>query len=239
MAGRHDHTSMGGAARQFPPTEWTAILSGPRHEQVLEELCRRYWKPIYHYLRALGYGNEQAKDLVQGFFTDKVLGQELVEKADRQRGRFRNFLLRAVRNYTASLQRADRIRRSTESDGTGRTCSQDPGTQFNRAWADQLLDEVLRELETECCQRGKATHWLIFRDWLLDAATDAGGRKMAEIAGAHGIDDPAKAYHMIENLKRRFRAILRTRLGQSIQSAEEIEVEIRDFIDIFSGRAAR
>jgi hypothetical protein len=62
---------------------------------------------------------------------------------------------------------------------------------------------------------------------------------MEEIAGGHGVDDPAKAYHMIENLKRRFRAILRTRLAQSTRSADELELEIRDLIGVFSRGAAR
>ena len=78
MARRHDHTSLGGEGRAFPPTEWTWLLSCPQREAVLAELCRKYWKPIYCYLRSIGFGNEQAKDLTQGFFTDKVLGQDLV-----------------------------------------------------------------------------------------------------------------------------------------------------------------
>jgi hypothetical protein len=99
MARPYDHTSLGGDARAFPATEWTKILSCPHRKAVLAELCQKYWKPVYCYLRGVGLGNDQAKDLTQGFFTEKVLGQDFAAKADREKGRFRNFLLRAVRNY--------------------------------------------------------------------------------------------------------------------------------------------
>jgi len=64
MARRYDHTSLGGAGRQFPQTQWTRMLDRRQREEVLAELCRDYWKPIYSYLRAMGFANEQAKDLV-------------------------------------------------------------------------------------------------------------------------------------------------------------------------------
>jgi len=89
---RHD-TSLGGVGRHFPVTEWTRILDPGARKAMLDELCAKYWKPLYSYLRCRGYANEQAKDLVQGFFTEKVIDQELVRSADRDKGKFRNFLL--------------------------------------------------------------------------------------------------------------------------------------------------
>lgn len=229
----HDHTSLGGVTRAFPATEWTRLLHCPQRRAVIAELCEKYWKPVYCYLRNMGFANEQAKDLTQGFFTDKVLGQDLIQKADRDRGRFRNFMLRAVHNYAISLQRESRSH-CLPTVGSGEdNRTHKPDREFIRAWANQVLTDVLVELEAECRQRGKLTHWLIFRDWLLATSGDLRGRRMVEVAAVHGIHDPSKAYHMIENLKRRFRAILRTRLGQFVQSEEEIEAEIREFMGVF------
>jgi hypothetical protein len=235
----NDHTSLGGAGRQFPPTEWTKLLKGSRNEAVLAELYQKYWKPIYCYLRSMGFGNEHAKDLVQGFFTEKVLGQELAQKADREKGRFRNFLLRAVHNYAVSVQRADRPYQSFDDDGERVSPRCDPATEFDRAWADDLLREVLEELELECRQRGKLAHWCIFRDWLLEPEPGHDGQRMDGLCVKHGIADAATAYHMIENVKRRFRVMLRDRLRSLAGSEEEIEAEIHEFIEIFSGGAAR
>lgn len=238
MAKPYDHTSLGGADRQFPQTKWTRMLDSRQREEVLAELYRGYWKPIYSYLRAMGFRNEQAKDLAQGFFTDKVLGQDLIDKADRTKGRFRNFLLRSVRNYAISVQRASQPHQSLDTDREDPSSAGKPEAEFNRVWADDLLQEVLKELELECQQRGKETHWLVFCDWLLDPQIEQ-KKTMHEICHQYGIPEPAKAYHMIENVKRRFRALLRSRLGQVVASDTDAEAEICEFIDIFSGGAAR
>ena len=73
MAKVRDQTSLGGEARAFPPTEWTRLLKCPQEEAVLAELCQRYWRPVYCYLRGMRLDNEEAKDLAQGFFTDAAV----------------------------------------------------------------------------------------------------------------------------------------------------------------------
>lgn len=239
MARPYDHTSMGGAGREFPPTQWTRILSGERREALLAELCQAYWKPIYCYLRAKGFGNEQAKDLVQGFFSEKVLGYELVEKADPERGRFRSLLLRAVHNYAISIQRAEKPCSSLDEDRESASPDGDPETAFDRAWAGGLLQEVLKELERECSTRGKTTHWNLFRDWLLEPGGDEGRQRMDTLCARRGVADASAGYHMVENLKRRFRTILRGRLEPLAGPGGEVEEEIGRFIEVFSAGPAR
>ncbi len=240
MARPYDHTSIGGAGREFPPTQWTRILSGVRREALLAELCQAYWKPIYCFLRAKGFGNEQAKDLVQGFFSDKVLGQELLRKADPERGRFRSLLLRAVHNYAISVQRAEKPRHSLDEDRESPSSAGDPEAAFDRAWADQLLQEVLKELELECSARGKTTHWGLFRDWLLEPGPEGQeNHRMSDLCRKYGVADVSTAYHMVENIKRRFRGILRDRLEPLAGPGGEVEEEIGRFIEVFSSGPAR
>lgn len=239
MARPYDHTSMGGAGREFPPTQWTRILSGERREALLAELCQTYWKPIYCYLRAKGFGNEQAKDLVQGFFSEKVLGQELVTKADPQRGRFRSLLLRAVHNYAISVQRGEKPCQSLDEDHESPSPGGDAEAAFDRAWADGLLQEVLKELELECSARGKLAHWCVFHDWLLEARGDEGRQRMDALCATHGVADASTAYHMVENVKRRFRTILRDRLEPLVGPDGEVDEEIGRFIEVFSAGPAR
>ena len=215
------------------------MLTCPDREAVLAELYQRYWKPIYCYLRSMGFRNEQAKDLTQGFFTEKVLGQDLAGKADRVKGRFRSFLLRAVRNYAISVQRAGRMLASLDDTQDVGDAHGDPEREFNLAWADGLLQEVLEELELECRERNKLTHWQVFHDWLLEPQIEQKKEAMDEICIRYGVPDAPTAYHMIENIKRRFRSILRDRLSTLAGSQEDIELEIRDFIGIFSSSPAR
>jgi len=231
---------MGGIGREFPPTQWTRILSGEQREALLAELCQAYWKPVYCYLRAKGFANEQAKDLVQGFFSEKVLGQELVEKADPQRGRFRSLMLRAVHNYAISVHRAERPCQSLDEDHESPSPAGDPEAAFDRAWADGLLHEVLKELELECSARGKTAHWCIFRDWLLEPGPQGqDNQRMSDLCRKYGVADASAAYHMVENVKRRFRAILRDRLGSLVGPDDDLDEEIRRFIEIFSRGPAR
>ncbi len=238
MVNPYDHTSLGGDGRTFPLTEWTRLLHCPRKEDALAELCQKYWKPVYCYLRGMGLGNEQAKDLTQGFFTEKVLGEDLIQKADREKGRFRNFLLRSVHNYAVSIKRADKAHQSLSPDQEDPRLVDAPEAEFNRAWADQLLQEVLAELEQECRERDKLTHWRLFREWLLEPEIEA-RRTMSEVCLQHRVADASTAYHMIENVKRRFRALLRDRLSALAGSEQDIEAEILAFIEVFSGRPAR
>ncbi|MFC1633572.1 RNA polymerase sigma factor [Planctomycetota bacterium] len=233
------HTSMGGKNYQFPPTEWTKIHDPVRRESIYSELYTKYWKPLYFYLRGRGFSNEEAKDLVQGFFTDKVLGQELIQKADRTRGRLRNFLLTAVRNYAIIAQRGKRSYQGLDEKSGKPTKISDPETQFNRAWAEELLQEVLRELKTECSRKGKVVHWQLFQEWLLEPDVEATNVRLADIGARHGVTDPSRAYNMISNIKERFRTILWNHLLPLVDSEEEVDTEIADFINIFSQEPTR
>ena len=232
-------TSMGGTNGRFPPTEWTKILDPLRREDVYSELLARYWKPLYFYLRGRGFGNEEAKDLVQGFFTDKVLGQELIQKADKTRGRFRNFLLTAVRNYAIIAQRNKTPRQGLDERAEMPAKTGSPEMEFNRAWADELLQEVLRELKMECSRKGKAVHWQLFEEWLLEPDIEASRVRLADIGARHGVTSASRAYNMISNIKERFRAILREQLLALVDSDDEIDAEIADFINLFSQQTTR
>lgn len=239
MTKSNGHTSMGGSNYRFPPTEWTKILRPLQRESVYSELYAKYWKPLYFYLRGRGFNNEEAKDLVQGFFTDKILGQELIHKADRERGRLRNFLLTAVRNYAIIAQRGNKPKQSLDEKAEKSTKLDDPETEFNRVWADQLLQEVLKELKTECFRKGKTLHWQLFQEWLLEPKGEVNNVRLADISAKYGIADTSKAYNMISNIKERFRALLRNHLLPLVNSDKEVNSEIADFINIFSHQPTR
>ena len=103
-------TSGGDGAAGFGTTYWTDLLqvqvSEPRQRrELLGKLLQRYWRPVYCYLRRRGCKVEQAKDLTQGFFHEVVLGRDRIEQADRSKGRFRSFLLAALRRYVVDEHR--------------------------------------------------------------------------------------------------------------------------------------
>ena len=87
----------------FATTRWTMVTAAGaagdrRSAAALEELCEIYWPPLYAYLRGRGYPAEQAQDLTQGFFA-RLLETDAIRSADPARGRFRAFLLTALKRY--------------------------------------------------------------------------------------------------------------------------------------------
>ena len=241
---------MGEGKGEFQTTHWSEIQNADTRDEthrriVIDSLMRRYWKPVYCYLRRKGYANEPAKDLTQGFFHEIVLGHELIQQADQAKGRFRTFLLTAIDRYASSVYRRDTAKKrmptgimvqledikppglpSAESEAV-------PEEVFNYAWAAALLDEVLAKVRDEYCGTGKATHWEVFRAKVLaPIMNNTEAPSLAEICTRYGIGSEAKASNMIVTVKRRFRTVLTRSLRQYVQSGSEVEDELNALFGI-------
>ncbi len=158
----------GGAAPQFQTTRWSMIAhaaedSSPDQRAALEELCWAYWQPVYAFIRRSGLDPHQAEDLTQDFFADLVDRGPLIETADPAQGRFRTYLLAAVKNRMANFRRDAAV---IKRGGNVQTFSMDAATAeqryaaepvdgwtpealFNRRWALTLLENVLDQLQRQ------------------------------------------------------------------------------------------
>src|SRR5947207_8971063 len=128
--------------QRFATTHWSVVLAtGPSNSsqasKALERLCRTYWPPIYSYVRSQGFGPADAQDLTQAFFA-KLLEKNFWARADPQKGRFRSFLLTALRHFLADQR--DRARPANRGEGVS-TIAFDEGTgeEHFLAAADQNL----------------------------------------------------------------------------------------------------
>lgn len=248
---RDNHTDIGGIRETFLTTHWSLIegvgaSDEDRARALINLLSSRYWKPVYCYLRRKGYGNEDAKDLTQGFFQEVVLGQELIEKADRTKGRFRTFLLTALDHYVINVHDAQTARKRMPRHGLASLDGTDPlelagpvaelsaEESFNYAWVSSLLERVLAEVREACAREGKAVHWAIFEERVLrPAIQEETPPSMETLCCKHGIDGPIKASNMIVTVKRRLQKAFAEHLRSSVTSddaaCEEFE-EIRRFL---------
>jgi hypothetical protein len=91
---------------RFQTTSWSLVIaaagrSSTEARGALANLCQTYWRPVYSFIRRSGYPPDQAQDLTQGFFL-VLLDKNYLADADRQRGRFRSFLLTSVKNFVAN-----------------------------------------------------------------------------------------------------------------------------------------
>lgn len=253
---RLDKTSMGGAGSRFRTTPWSAIRRArtsneARRNIIIGNLIEAYWKPVYCYLRRKGCNNEEAKDLTQGFFYEIVLGRELIQWADETRGKFRTLLLTALGRYVAGVHRKETRKKKRPEAGIVRLESTElanvpiteaeatPDRAFYHAWAADLLDQVLMEVEEEYCSTGRVGHWNAFRAKILaPIVEDVEAPSLAEICTQYGIADETTASNMITTVKRRFRAVLKRRLRNFVRSDSEAEEELIELYRILSESSA-
>jgi RNA polymerase sigma-70 factor (ECF subfamily) len=247
-----EYTSVGGNQSSFRTTQWTAIEKIGSHDDVhsralISDLLKTYWKPVYCYLRRRGYGNEQAKDLTQGFFHEIVLGRKLVRRADRTKGRFRTFLLTALDRYLTSTHRKETAQKRMPKDRLVQLADIDPADvpepvggltceeSFNYAWVSELLDQMLAEVEAECRQHGMTAHWQLFYARVLQPTIQGTEPpSVAEICGKYGVESGIKASNMIFSVKRRFQAALKRHLRQSVASEADVSDEMRELMQFLS-----
>ncbi|MHC4679045.1 MAG: RNA polymerase sigma factor [Planctomycetota bacterium] len=251
MAGRlRDETDMGGERDIFLTTHWSLIEKvgdeGDRDGTLVAALLENYWKPVYCYLRHKGHGNEDAKDLTQGFFHEVVLDRNLVRRADQAKGRFRSFLLHALNQYLINerdkrmakkripqrkLVSLDNVDLLTLPQGVDKWSSEDV---YNYAWLSALLDRVLAEVEKSCLAKGMELHWHLFHERIAQPTlSNLPAPSLAEVCERHNIEDPGKASNMILTVKRRFQAVLRQHIRSTVISEGKIPEEVREISRFF------
>jgi RNA polymerase sigma-70 factor (ECF subfamily) len=245
---RDDQTEMGGGQAAFLTTQWSLIevVGGDdedRDRVLIGALLQRYWKPVYCFLRRRGYGNEEAKDLTQSFFHEVVLGRHLIQRADRSKGRFRCFLLVALRNYVAATREKDCAQKrmpggtliplemADESRLSTACMELTPEDSFNYVWVSALFEHVLQEVKNACYEDGKTVHWHLFRDRVLGPIMDAvDPPTLNDLCHKYGIKDPTAASNMVVTVKRRFRTVIRTHLRTLVSSDDEVDCELAEIM---------
>lgn len=231
-------------------THWSEIqaarTSSPERRQVvLNALVRRYWKPVYHYLRARGHQDADARDCTQDFFVDVVLGRDLFGQADEARGRFRPFLLRCLKNFVRDQHRRVQARRRTPSallvsidqwadSEASRFEPPAPDTSpeavFHRRWAAALVEAVLDRLARSCEQSGLAQHLDIFRQRVIRPALDrVSPTPVEELAARYGLT-AKQVTNRCETVRRRFRALLLSEVRLTVMDEAAAEEELRSLM---------
>jgi hypothetical protein len=249
--GDYEHTSMGGQREAFLTTHWSLIEDVKKHQDkdraLIGILLKRYWKPVYCYLRGKGYDNEQAKDLTQGFFHEVVLNRDLVLQADQCKGRFRTFLLYALNQYLIDQTRRETAKKRIPKekivslDIVGppelpqAITNSSPEDCFNYAWKSTILDQTLSDVESAYFEQGMETHWHVFNERVVQPNLQ-GTQPLSikDICAKYGIEDELRVSSMITTVKRRFRTALKKNLRNTVTSETLINEELREIVDFFS-----
>lgn len=231
----------------FHTTHWSVVLSAgqvqsTRAQTALAKLCQTYWYPLYVFVRRQGQTHENAQDLVQGFFA-KAIEKNFVGAADAEKGRFRSFLLLALKRYMANeWDHASRKKRggaieviSLDAQDTEQRYKEEPavemspGKAFERQWAMTLLQLVLGRLSAEFSAPGKAR---IFEELKVFLNGELGG-SYAEVGARMGMTEGAVKV-TVHRLRQRYRELLRLEIANTVSSPEAIDDEIRSLFAALS-----
>ena len=226
--------------RDFTETQWGVVKSASGQEgaaaakPALDYLCRRYWPPIYAFLRREGYSATDAEDLTQGFF-EELFSTDALSRADEAKGRFRNFLLGALQRFLVDqLRHKNAIKR-----GRGKVvlagdfaeverqylAEADPALTaekvFDRRWAATVLEMAKAELATHFTGPGQAKRFAVLQDFLDKDGSEKAYRKAASIWGTT-MEAVAPA---VCRLRGRYNECIRRIVLATVSGPEEVDPE--------------
>ena len=208
----------------------------PHADAALETLCRAYWYPLYAYVRRLGHAPADAEDLTQEFFR-RLLEKEWLLSADPGKGRFRTFLLVALKRFLANeWKRASRQKRGgavpllpLDTEVAEHRYLAEPAAAlpadrlFERRWALTLLERTMDRLRAEYGRAGKAAEFQELKRFLT---ADRSAIAYAQIAGELALTEGA-ARVAVHRLRRRFREVFREETAHTVAAAEDVDEELR------------
>ena len=233
------------AASRFPTTSWTRIRRSVASQEELGALLAVYWGPVYAYIRRRGHDREAASDLTQGFFTQVLLERDFLVSADRALGRFRSYLLTALRRYVIDEHRREHGRSGQRPSVTIPTEqevlvaaepdeSDDPVRAFDRQWATTTLNLATDRVQAYCRRRGLDAHWAVYEARILRPVC-SGCEPVAvdELAREHGIRG-AEVYSMLNTVKRKIRNTLESVIMETLEDPEDLGAELAELRCVLS-----
>ena len=233
----------------FVTTHWSLVLSArdrqsPQSAEALEKLCRAYWYPLYAYARRAGQSRENAEDLTQAFFA-RLLEKNYLDAAEPERGRFRSFLLLALKRFMANDW--DRVRAQKRGGGqaqipldtelaerkfSAETVAGEisPDRLYERRWALTLLEQTMARLRAEFAAAGKIAEFEKLKTFLT---ADKHAIPYATVAAELGMGEGALRV-AVHRLRKRYRELFREEIAHTLAAGEDVDTELRHLLTVLS-----
>lgn len=228
------------SSAKFQTTRWSIVLaaahrSGADSREALSTLCRLYWFPVYAYVRRRGFHHHQAADLAQGFFTSMIEGNTF-RNADRERGKFRSYLLGALKHYLSHEWHYANARKrgggrqlfpldvdaAEERYATDPSHDLTPEKLYERRWAVTVMEVAMEELRGQFVREGKERFFDLLKEFLTGGSNEAYGA-----AGAVLGMEAGTVKVTVHRLRKRYADLLRRQIAQTVHEPEQVEEEIR------------
>jgi RNA polymerase sigma factor (sigma-70 family) len=203
---------------------------------ALTVLCDTYWYPLYAFLRSRGHSAADAEDVTQAFFA-RLLEKRTLRHADRDRGRFRSFLLSSLTHFAANEHERDGAQKrgggiprlSLEFENAEGRFQLEPATDetpekvFDRRWAITLLERVLSRLRAEMVISGNPRQFEHLKTYLVG---DSPRLSYRDSAAALGMSEGAVKV-AVHRLRKRYRDLIRDEITHTVSSSAEVEEELQ------------
>ena len=242
MPDRHTprHPARTGAV--FPATRWSLIARVQADDAdsaaALEEICRRYWYPLYAFLRRSGVRPPDAEDVTQDFFL-RVLSKEILHAASAEKGTLRSFLLGGLKRHLADHCRAaNAVKRGGGqapipiewNDAEQRYSVEpanplDPEKLYARAWAHGLFETVRAQVRAAFIASHPAHDYAVIEPHLIPDEDRTPYRQLAVQLGS----TEGSARLLIYRLRRKYRELLEEEIARTVGEPAEIPGELAWF----------
>jgi len=242
-----DTSSSGGGADRFRTTRWSVVLlsaqsQAPGSQAALAELCQLYWYPLYGFVRRRGHAPEEARDLTQGFFLH-LLEHKTLRRVDRQKGKFRSFLLGSLQNYLSNEAARERsLKRGGKTDFVHLDVQSaedryrlepvdalTPEKIFDARWAMALLGEAMTRLREEYAAQGKTATFDTLKTF-LDISNRKDPPTYEQVADRLRIGVGA-VKTLIHRLRKQYTSLVREEITRTISDSADVDAEIHDLCE--------
>ena len=240
---------MNSGALDFTTTHWSVVLASaqgnsPQAAVALEQLCRTYWYPLYAFVRRQGHSPHDAEDLLQAFFA-RFLEKNYLSAVARSKGRFRSFLLAALKHFLADeWDKAHACKRggqvqflSLDSEAAESRYWEEPVADltperlYEQRWACVLLERVMQRLEEDSAEASKRHFFEALKPFLVGENRSA---TYAQLALKLGVSEAALKMK-VQRLRHRYQRLLREEIAHTVASPAEVEDEIGYLFRVLSG----
>ena len=229
-----------GVVKGFQTTCWTAVeAAGLESElalQTLQDLLIRYSEPLQrHLIYRYRFSRSDAQDVFQDFVHEKVLLSNILDSADRDRGRFRTFLLTALDRFVLNRLRAAETQRrrprkgfvSIDDVGLEECGTEETSDPFATFWTAQVVREVLKEMERECDEKGVSTRWLVFKSQVVDPIFhDQERESQLLLAERLGLRSRTVVSNTLLTAKRMYQRILNRVVADYSGDQDQVDLEL-------------
>jgi len=237
----------------FPSTHWSLVLAAGRNQTdpetaqaALAELCQTYWVPLYNFVRGRGYTVHDAQDLTQSFFA-YLIEREIYTRVDRQKGRFRSFLLASLKNFLSNASDRERTLKrgggqsvlplhdeqieEAESLFQSYSATSNEDRLFDRSWAEALVATGLERLSAEYRDDSRKKLFSELKIFLAGSAEPLPA--YAELATRLGTTESTLRSH-VTRLRARYREVLRDEVRRTVDTEAEVDQELHELLRVLT-----